>query len=52
MSDSILPFLRDTSGVQTTITACGLRLDISRQRMNEGDFRGLIAYCEERGVIA
>lgn len=52
MSDSILPFLRDTAGVKTTLTACGLRLDISRQRMNDGDFRGLVAYCEERGVIA
>ena len=55
MSDSsmtLLPFLRDTAGIQTTATACGLRLDISRQRMTGEDFRRLATYCEERGVIA
>ena len=55
MSDSsmtLLPFLRDTAGLQTMATACGLRLDISRQRMTGDDFHRLISYCEERGVIA
>lgn len=54
MSDTnnwtLLPFLRDSAGVDTTVTACGIRLDISRQRLTGEDIARLAEHCRTRGV--
>ena len=54
MSDTnnwtLLPFLRDSAGVDTTVTACGIRLDISRQRLTGEDIKRLTEHCRTRGV--
>ena len=54
MSDTnnwtLLPFLRDSAGVDTTVTACGIRLDISRQRLTGEDITRLAEHCRTRGV--
>ena len=46
MTDSnnwtLLPFLRDSAGVDTMVTACGIRLDISRQRLTGEDLKRLV----------
>ncbi len=44
---SQMPFLRETLGAgETTLSACGIRLDISRQRLSAGDLSWL------RGTLA
>ena len=54
MTDSnnwtLLPFLRDSAGVDTMVTACGIRLDISRQRLTGEDLKRLVDHCRTRGV--
>lgn len=54
MTDSnnwtLLPFLRDSAGVDTMVTACGIRLDISRQRLTGEDLKRLVDHCRMRGV--
>ncbi len=47
---TLLPFLRDSEGVDTMVTACGIRLDISRQRLTGEDLRRLTEHCRTRGV--
>lgn len=47
---TLLPFLRDSEGVSTTFTACGLRLDIARQRLTGEDLNRLVEHCRARGV--
>lgn len=47
---TLLPFLRDSKGVSTTFTACGLRLDIARQRLTGEDLNRLVEHCRARGV--
>lgn len=47
---TLLPFLRDSEGVDTTVTACGIRLDVSRQRLTGEDLKRLSEYCRTRGV--
>lgn len=47
---TLLPFLRDSEGVTTSMTACGLRLDISRQRLTGEDVKRLVEHCRARGV--
>ena len=47
---SIPPFLRD-SGAPTLLKACGIQLDISRQRMTRDDFNALLALAKTRDVL-
>lgn len=47
---TLLPFLRDSEGVNTTVTACGIRLDVSRQRLTGEDLKRLSEHCRTRGV--
>lgn len=47
---TLLPFLRDSEGVDTTVTACGIRLDVSRQRLTGEDLKRLFEHCRARGV--
>ena len=53
MTDSnnwtLLPFLRDSAGVDTMVTACGIRLDISRQRLTGEDLKRHVDHCRMRG---
>ena len=35
-----VPFLRDSAPDRTEIRACGIKLDISRQRISAADFEG------------
>ena len=37
-----VPFLRDSAPDRTEIRACGIKLDISRQRISAADFDGLL----------
>ena len=46
-----LPFLRDDEGARTSTTACGIRLDFSRQRMTEKDLSDLYAMAEKKGML-
>lgn len=50
MSLPTAPFLRD-SLARTTFSACGLTLDIGRQRLTETDLRGLLETAREKGVL-
>ena len=50
MTQSKVPFLRDTSE-QTVYSACGLQLDIGRQRMTRDDLQGLFDLAREKGVL-
>ena len=47
----LLPFLRDSAGVNTSATACGIRLDISRQRLSADDFKRLLELAESKGLV-
>ena len=47
----LLPFLRDSAGVNTSATACGIRLDISRQRLSADDFKRLLELAESKGLL-
>ena len=40
------PFLKDSS-TQTSVSACGITLDLSRQRLTQWDLDNLIHYAEE-----
>ena len=40
------PFLKETSE-NTTVSACGITLDLSRQRLTQSDFDDLICYAEK-----
>lgn len=46
----LLPLLR-RSREATEVRACGIRLDISRQRMSGDDFERLIAFGAERDIL-
>lgn len=50
MTSSSVPFLRDTLS-KITYSACGLTLDIGRQRMSESDLRDLLGIAREKGVL-
>lgn len=50
MASNTVPFLRDTLS-RTTFPACGLTLDIGRQRMTEADFNSLLEIAREKGVL-
>ena len=50
MASNTVPFLRDTLS-RTTFPACGLKLDIGRQRMTEADFNSLLEIAREKGVL-
>ena len=41
-----VPFLRDSAPERTEIRACGIKLDISRQRISAADFEGLLKFVE------
>ena len=47
---SNVPFLRDSLS-RTAFSACGLTLDIGRQRMQESDLHALLELARERGVL-
>lgn len=49
-SSALLPFLRDSAGAQTLFAACGIKLDISRQRLTAEDLASLCRCARERGV--
>lgn len=49
-SNTLLPFLRDSTGVQTLFAACGIKLDISRQRFSGEDLKALCRYARSRGL--
>ncbi len=40
------PFLKDSS-TQTSVSACGITLDLSRQRLTQSDLDEFIHYAEE-----
>ena len=46
------PFLRDTLAGRCVKTACGITLDIGRQRLTGRDLKGLLDLAEEKGVLA
>ncbi len=48
----LLPFLRDSAGTETTLTACGIRLDFSRQRLTGEDLAELFSLAEKREVLS
>lgn len=50
VSMTILPFLRDSEGV-VAFEACGLRLDIGRQRLTQEDLQRLIAFAKDRRLM-
>ncbi len=45
------PFLRDTAQECASAAACGIRVDISRQRLSRNDLECLAALCEKKGVL-
>lgn len=45
----LLPFLRDSAEERAFATACGIRLDISRQRLSASDFDRLLEVAEKKG---
>lgn len=49
-SMTVLPFLRDSEGV-VSFEACGLRLDIGRQRLTQEDLRRLISFAKDRKLL-
>lgn len=49
-STALLPFLRDCLETGTGATACGIRIDVSRQRLNADDFRRLLDFGRKRGL--
>ena len=46
-----VPFLRDSAPDRTEIRACGIKLDISRQRISAADFDGLLKFVEKKGLL-
>ena len=48
----LLPFLRDGALDRAYATACGIRLDISRQRLSGVDLDRLLELAEEKGLKA
>ena len=46
-----VPFLRDSAPDRTEIRACGIKLDISRQRISAADFEGLLKFVEKKGLL-
>ena len=48
----LLPFLRDSAEERAFATACGIRLDISRQRLSASDFDRLLEVAEKKGLKA
>ncbi|MFU0841937.1 MAG: Glucose-6-phosphate isomerase [Burkholderia sp.] len=46
-----VPFLRESEGVRTSVTACGIKLDFSRERITREDFAKLTAFAEKRGIL-
>ena len=49
--ETTVPFLRDTLE-NTTYSACGLTVDIGRQRMTADDLAGLFELAKDKGVLA
>ena len=47
----LLPLLRQ-SGAAVERRACGIRLDIGRQRISGPDFERLVAFGEKREILA
>lgn len=50
MPSTTAAFLRDSLS-RTVFSACGLTLDIGRQRMTGGDFQTLLELAREKGVL-
>lgn len=50
MGFTTVPFLRETLA-RTSFSACGLTLDIGRQRMTEDDLQWLFEVAREKGVL-
>lgn len=46
-----LPFLRDDTQALSSVTACGIRLDFSRQRLTSGALSDLYAMAREKRVL-
>ncbi len=44
------PFFRD-AGLKTTIKACGIELDLGRQRLTASDYEGLLALANIKDVL-
>ena len=51
MSETLIPFLAQTLPSETVKSACGLTLDIGRQRMTAENFEDLVAIMEQKGVL-
>ena len=45
------PFLRDTYAGRSVKSACGITIDIGRQRLTAKDLKGLFKLAEEKGVL-
>lgn len=45
------PFLRDTYAGRSVKSACGITIDIGRQRLTAEDLKGLFKLAEEKGVL-
>lgn len=50
MKDKLRPLLRDSMPIEK-MEACGIRLDISRQRIDAQQYRELLALADEKGVL-
>lgn len=49
MSDK--SFLRNFSSVETVVSACGIHLNVGRQRIDDKEFRSLLELAEEKQVL-
>lgn len=51
IADLMHPLLRESAPGGVEAKACGIRLDISRQRMTLDDFRRLVDFAQKRGLL-
>lgn len=51
IADQMHPLLRESAPGGVEAKACGIRLDISRQRMTLDDFRRLVDFAQKRGLL-
>lgn len=51
-SITVPPFLRDSAPERVQACACGIKLDLSRQRLTGDDLAGLFRLADEKGLLA
>lgn len=51
-SSPSIPFLRESAtGDASQAVACGIKLDLSRQRLTQGDLEGLFKFAAEKDLL-